>query len=87
MWLIIQEFGMEKKVLQILYWCLMRRMSQGVIEYGICDHYIIFCTKKCSRVKCSNHKIIRSRSLKTYSIELLIALNYIALNYLNNLKE
>ncbi len=38
--------------------------QKGVIEYGISDHNIIFCTRKRSKIKFSNHKTVRIRSLK-----------------------
>ncbi len=43
--------------------------QKGVIEYGISDHNIIFCTRKRSKIRFSNHKTVRIRSLKTYNID------------------
>ncbi len=43
--------------------------QKGVIEYGISDHNIIFCTRKRSKIRFSNHKTVRIRSLKKYNIE------------------
>ncbi len=32
--------------------------QKGVIEYGISDHNITFCTRKRSKIRFSNHKTV-----------------------------
>ncbi len=39
-------------------------VQQGVIEYGISDHYIIYCTWKRYKSKFKGHKSVRTRLLK-----------------------
>ena len=43
---------------------------QVVIDPGLSDHQIIYCTRKISRIKRGTHKQIRSRSLKNYSADI-----------------
>ena len=46
------------------------RVSQsGVIDVGISDHQLIYCTRKTARMKSYCHKQITFRSLKNYSPE------------------
>ena len=46
------------------------RVSQsGVIDVGISDHQLIYCTRKIARIKSYCHKQITFRSLKNYSPE------------------
>ena len=48
-------------------------MSQkGVIDVGLSDHQLIYCTRKILRTKPNMHDPIRVRSLKKYTLELLI---------------
>ena len=48
-------------------------MSQkGVIDVGILDHQLIYCTRKILRTKVNMHNQIRVRLLKKYTPELLI---------------
>ena len=47
------------------------RVSQsGVIDIGISDHQLIYCTRKTARIKSYCHKQITFRSLKNYSPEI-----------------
>ena len=49
------------------------RVSQkGVIDVGLSDHQLIFCTRKILRTKTNMDNQIRVRSLKNYTPELLI---------------
>ena len=49
------------------------KISQsGVIDIGISDHQMIFCTRKISRPKTGENKTIKIRYLKNYSGEKLI---------------
>ena len=47
-----------------------RVSQQGVIDVGISDHQIMYCTRKISRIKRGTHKQIRYRSLKNYSADI-----------------
>ena len=48
------------------------KISQsGVIDYGISDHNMIFCTRKITKIKTGIQRIISSRSFKNYLAELL----------------
>ena len=44
-----------------------RISQQGVIDVGLSDHQIVYCTRKISRIKRDTHKQIRCSSLKNYS--------------------
>ena len=49
----------------------LNRVSQhSVIDVGLFDHQIIYCTRKISRIKRGTHKEIRCRSLKNYSADI-----------------
>ena len=44
------------------------RISQsGVVDTGLSDHQLIYCTRKVNRTKFNTQKYIRTRSLKNYS--------------------
>ena len=47
-----------------------RVSQQGVIDVGLSDHQIIYCTRKISRIKRGTHKQIRYRSLKNSSADI-----------------
>ena len=47
-----------------------RVSQQGVIDVGLSDHQIIYCTRKISRIKRNTHKQIKCRSLKNYSADI-----------------
>ena len=47
-----------------------RVSQQGVIDVGLSDHQIIYCTRKTSRIKTGTHKEITCRSLKYYSADI-----------------
>ena len=47
-----------------------RVSQQSVIDVGLSDHQILYCTKKISRIKRGMHKEIRYRSLKNYSADI-----------------
>ena len=45
------------------------RVSQkGIIDIGISDHQLIFCTRKTFKTKIASHKQISFHSLKNYSV-------------------
>ena len=44
-----------------------RVSQQGVIDVGLSDHQIVYCSRKISRIKRGTHKQTRSRSLENYS--------------------
>ena len=46
--------------------------QKGVIDVGLSDHQLIYCTRKIIRTKANMHNQIRVRSLKKYTPELLI---------------
>ena len=46
--------------------------QKGVIDVGLSDHQLIYCTRKIFRIKANMHNQIRVRSLKKYTPELLI---------------
>ena len=41
----------------------------GVIDIGLSDHQLVFCTKKKQKFKLYKHKTIKTISLKKYSAE------------------
>ena len=50
------------------------RVSQsGVINIGLSDHQLVYCTRKITREKYHKHKNIKIRSLKNYSQEKYLA--------------
>ena len=62
-----------------------RVTQQGIIDVGLPDHKLIFCTRKISRIERGTHKHIKFRSFKRYSADLfketLTGINFP--NYLN----
>ena len=60
-------------------------IRQGIIDVGLSDHQLIFCTRKISRIKRGAHKHIKFCSFKHYSADLfkeaLTSINFP--NYLN----
>ena len=47
------------------------KLSQsGVLNVGVSDHLITYCTRKLNRVKLNSHNTVNIRSLKNYSSEL-----------------
>lgn len=46
--------------------------NSGVIDYGLSDHSMIFCTRKTCKSVFKCHSSVRSRSLKNYNIETLL---------------
>ena len=50
-----------------------QKISQhGVLNLGLSDHQLIYCTWKCTRAKNHDHKHIKIRSMKNYSRELFL---------------
>ena len=45
--------------------------QKGLIDVGISDHQLIYCTRKIKRIKHNMHNQIQVRSLKRYSAEVL----------------
>ena len=54
----------------ILANCPERVTQQGIIDVGLSDHQLIFCTGKFSRIKRGTHKHIKFRLFKHYSADL-----------------
>ena len=48
--------------------------KSGVIDYGLSDHSMIFCTRKIKKVQLNCHNTIKARSLKNYSKDALFTL-------------
>ena len=49
------------------------KVSQsGVLDTGLSDHQLIFCTRKLNKIKTGSTKYISFRSLKKYTKELFI---------------
>ena len=49
------------------------RVSQfGVVDTGLSDHQLIYCTRKITHTKTNVHKYIKTRSLKNYSQTLFL---------------
>ena len=46
--------------------------QKGVIDVGLSDHQLIYCTRKIVRAKTNVHNQIRVRSLKNYTQEILL---------------
>ena len=46
--------------------------QSGIINSGISDHQLIFCIRKVKRVKFHNHNNVFLRSLKHYTVNLLV---------------
>ena len=46
-----------------------RVSQQGIIDVGLSDHQLIYCTRKFSRTKLGTHKQIKFHSLKNYTAE------------------
>ena len=50
-----------------------QKVSQhGVLNLGLSDHQMIYCTRKSTRAKNYDHKYIKIRSMKNYSRELFL---------------
>ena len=50
-----------------------QKISQhGVLNLGLSDHQLIYCTRKCTRAKNHDQKYIKIRSMKNYSRELFL---------------
>ena len=47
-----------------------RVSQQGVIDAGLSDHQVIYCTRKISRIKRGTQEQIRCRSLQNYSADI-----------------
>ena len=47
-----------------------RVSQQGVIDVGLSDHQIVYCSRKISRIKRGTHKQTRCRSLENYSADI-----------------
>jgi len=46
--------------------------QKGVIDVGLSDHQLIYCTRKILRAKTNMHNQIRVRSLKNYTKDILV---------------
>ena len=57
----------------ILTTCAEKVSQKGVIDVGLSDHQLIFCTRKIRRTRRNIHNQIQTRSLRNYSAENLIS--------------
>ena len=57
----------------ILTNCAEKVSQKGVIDVGLSDHQLIFCTRKIRRTRGNMHNQIQTRSLRNYSAENLIS--------------
>ena len=57
----------------ILTNCAEKVSQKGVIDVGLSDHQLIFCTRKIRRTRRNMHNQIQTRSLRNYSAENLIS--------------
>ena len=57
----------------ILINCAEKVSQKGVIDVGLSDHPLIFCTWKIRRTRHSMHNQIQTRSLRNYSAENLMS--------------
>ena len=49
------------------------RISQfGIVNIGLSDHQLIYCTRKITRTRLNTHKYVKMRSLKYYSEDLYV---------------
>ena len=63
-------FPTSKTTIDLILTTDKSKISQsGVIEYGVSDHYIIYCTRKIQKALFNYHKSIKIRSLKNYNKE------------------
>ena len=46
-----------------------RVTKQGILNVGLSDHHLIYCTRKITRVKRGGHKEIKLGSLKNYTFD------------------
>ena len=68
------------------------RVTQaGVIDIGLSDHQLIYCTRKISKIKRGSHKQIKYRSFKHYTVDLfeqeLSKLNFPNYRNFNDINE
>ena len=49
------------------------RISQfGIVNVGLSDHQLIYCTRKITQTRLNTHKYVKMRSLKYYSEDLYV---------------
>ena len=65
-----------------------RVAQQGVLNVGLSDHQLIYCTRKITRIKRGGHKRIKSRSFKNYTMDgyekVLAEINFLLYKNLGN---
>ena len=49
-----------------------RVIQSGVIDVGLSDHQMIFCSRKITRAKFNKHNTVKIRSLKHYTKDLFL---------------
>ena len=57
-----------------------RVTQQGMLDVGLSDHQLIYCTRKITRIKRGGHKQIKFRTFKNYTIDgyekVLVEINF-----------
>ena len=74
----------------IFYQVTQRVTQQGIIDVGLPDYPLMFCTRTISRIKRGTHKYIKLRSFKHYSAdfkETLTSINFPNYQNLNDATE
>ena len=65
-WVTCRTFSLIERILTTFP---ERVSQQEIIDLGLSNHQLIYCTKKFSRTKVGTHKQITFRSLKNYTAE------------------
>ena len=77
LWLLIQEPTRTTEKSETLSYHIISNAIQnvsqhGLLNLGLSDHQMIYCTRKCTRAKNHDHKYIKIRSMNNYSRELFL---------------
>ena len=57
---------------RILTNSLSRISQQGVLDLGLSDHQLIYCTRKTTRIKIHEHTFIKIRTFKNYTKQVFL---------------
>ena len=62
----------SKSIIDLIFTSSYEKVSQsGVVDIGLSDHMMIFCTRKISKGQIGKHQTIQIRSMKNYTAEIL----------------
>ena len=68
-----------------------RVTQQGILNVGLSDHQLIYCTRKITRIKRGGHKQITFRSFKNYTIDgyekALVEINFLDYKNFDNVND